>query len=400
MPEQGAGPLAGVRVVELATWVAAPACGMLLGDWGADVVKVEAPGGDVYRGMVRLGPEERNPAFELDNRGKRSITLDLETERGRALLDELLGGSDVLLSNFLPGRLDELGLAPEAMRRRFPRLVVATLTGFGEAGPDRDRPSYDMGGFWARSGMADMHTAIGEPPPTLRGAAGDHLSASALAAAICAALLERVGTGEGRHVTTSLLRNGLWALSQDANILLRSGVALPSGGRAVSRNPLYNCYLTRDGRWLWLLGLLPDRHWPALAVALGHPEWLDDERFASMAARAEHSPLLAELFDEAFARHDLEDWRGVLDGAGVWWEPVATMAEALDDPQADAAGVFVAVDHDGDAVRAIAGPVDFVGSAPSPGRAPEAGEHTEEVLLELGHTWDEIVELRDGGALG
>ena len=395
------GPLTGVRVVELAMWVAAPACGALLADWGADVIKVEPPVGDPMRGLVKFGVPDADPVFELDNRGKRSITLDLSDAGGRAVLEELLATADVFLSNLRPAALDEFGLAPDALCERFPRLIVATLTGFGEQGAHRDRPSYDMGGFWARSGLAAMHTPVGAEPPTLRGAAGDHLSSVGFAGGVCAALFEREHTGRGRHVSTSLLRNGMWALSQDANITLRVDAELPTNGRASASNPLYNSYRTADDRWLWLLGLVPDPQWPRIAAALGRTEWLDDERFSTMVGRAQHGAELKAMLEAEIAARTLDEWRPILEQADVWWEPVATLREALADPQAAAAGVFLELERpDGTSVPTIAGPITFAGGSTRATRHPELGEHTEELLLSLGHDWPEIVELRESGALG
>src|SRR4051794_5711127 len=338
MPERE-GPMSGVRVVELAAWVAGPAAGAVLSDWGAEVVKVEPVAGDPFRHMVKMGVEGMNPPFELDNRGKRAIGLDMTRPEGRAVIDQLLAGADVFISNLRPATLAALGFGPDEVRVRHPRLVVATLTGFGESGPDRDRPSYDMGGFWARAGVAAAHTVDGAEPPILRGAAGDHMAAMSLVAGISAALLARERTGEGAHVATSLLRNGIYFIGQDTNVRARIGATFPmGGGRQRSVNPVYNSYRTADGRWIWLLGLQPDRHWPLVAVAVGRPEWLDDERFGTMEQRRDNAPALIAMLDEIFATRTLADWSAVLDDVGVWYEPVAVLDEVIDDPQLAAVG--------------------------------------------------------------
>jgi crotonobetainyl-CoA:carnitine CoA-transferase CaiB-like acyl-CoA transferase len=398
-----AGPMVGVRVVELAAWVAGPAAGAVLADWGAEVVKVEPVHGDPFRYMVKLGTEGMNPPFELDNRGKRAIGLDVTTPDGRAVFDELLARADVFLSNLRPGTLEGLDLAPEQLHERFPRLVVATINGFGDDGPDRDRPSYDVGGFWARSGLAASHTFDGGEPPQLRGAAGDHMSAMSLVAGISAALFARDRTGEGRHVSTSLLRNGVYALGQDVNVRLRAGISFPmGGGRRAATNPLYNTFRTADGRWIWLLGLQPDRHWPLITVALDHPEWLADERFDEMASRRENAPALLELLDATFADRTLEEWVTLLDEAGVWFEAVRTIDEVVEDPQVRAAGALVAVCSAvaDETVPSVASPVDFDGTSRSDGRpSPELAEHTREILLELGRTTDQIRDLEERGVI-
>jgi crotonobetainyl-CoA:carnitine CoA-transferase CaiB-like acyl-CoA transferase len=393
------GPMTGVQVVELGAWVAGPAAAAVLADWGAQVIKIEPIDSDPFRGMVSLGPEGVNPAFEFENRGKRSLSLDVATPKGRQILADLLWSADVFITNLRPATLESLGLDPAALHKAHPALIVATLNGFGERGPDRDRPSYDMGGFWARSGLAASHTLDGGEPPILRGAVGDHMAAMSLVAGISAALFERNRTGNGRHVSTSLLRNGLYAGGQDANIYARTGACLPmGGGRQQATNPLYNTYKTADGRWLGLLGLQPDRHWPAIAKALGHPEWLGDERFDSFLMRRTHSSALISLLDDVFVQRTLAEWSAILEENKIWWEPVSTLTEAVDGDQLSASGGLVDVPVSGSAgvSRTIASPVDFDGvSAADLTRSPEFAEHTEEVLLELGMDWPDIAALRD-----
>jgi crotonobetainyl-CoA:carnitine CoA-transferase CaiB-like acyl-CoA transferase len=321
------GPLAGVRVVDLGACVAGPAVAAILADWGADVVKVEPVHGDPFRFAAAVGPGGINPAFELDNRGKRSIAVDATTPEGREVIDRLLGVADAFVTNLRLSTLDAWSLHPGDLVGRFPRLVVATLTGLGDDGPDCDRPSYDIGGFWARSGLAAAHTVNGEPA-LLRGAVGDHFAAMALAGGICAALLEQRTTGRGQHVATSLLRNGWYGLGQDVNFRARLGGWF-SYGRREAPNPLFNSYPTGDGRWLWLLGLQPDRHWSVIAVALGHPEWLEDPRFADHAAQRARNVELREVIEQTFITRSLAEWAVVLDELGVWWEPVMTLDEVF-----------------------------------------------------------------------
>jgi len=400
----GVGPVAGAKVVELAAWVAGPAAGAVLADWGATVVKVEPVLGDPFRHMVKLGVEGMNPPFELDNRGKRAIGLDVTAPDGRAVLDELLADVDVFISNLRPGTLERLDLTPDQLRQRHPRLVFATINGFGDDGPDRDRPSYDVGGFWARSGLAASHTLDGAEPPQLRGAAGDHMSAMALVAGISAALFARDRTGTGCHVGTSLLRNGIYALGQDVNVRLRAGVSFPmGGGRRAATNPVYNTFRTADGRWIWLLGLQPDRHWPLIAVGLDHPEWLADERFDDMVSRRENAGALLDLLDAAFATRTLAEWVDVLDEAGVWFEAVRTIDEVVEDPQVHAVGAVISVPGpagDESTIPAVASPVDFDGVSRAGGLAvPERAEHTRQILRELGRTEAQIDELGERGVV-
>lgn len=401
VPVGAGGPLAGVRVVELGVWVAVASAAAILADWGADVVKVEPLTGDPFRQVARVGPDGPNPAFELDNRGKRAIAVDLGDDRGREVLDLLLGDADIFLTNMRPRTLAAWGLDPASLRQRHPSLVVGTLTGYGAHGEQRDRPSYDVGGFWARSGLADAHS-VGGQPPSLRGAVGDHVSALSLAAGVCASLAARERTGRGHHVATSLLRNGLFALSQDANYLARLGAWFPSD-RGSAANPLYNSYRTADDRWLWLLGLQPDRHWPIIAVTLGHPEWLGDPRFEDVDAQRANAAALIGLLEEAFATRPLEEWSAALDDAGIWWEPVRRLDEVLADEQLLANGGLVDVPApcSGEPIRTIATPVDFDGrSRVSTGGAPELGGHTDEVLRAAGCTDEHIRQLRSDGVVG
>jgi crotonobetainyl-CoA:carnitine CoA-transferase CaiB-like acyl-CoA transferase len=392
-------PLQGVRVIELGAWVAGPAAGAILADWGADVIKVEPVTGDPIRLASRVGPDGANPPFELDNRGKRSVALDVSDPDGRPAFDALLAGADVFVSNLRPTVLDGWDLAPDALLERFPRLIVATLTGYGDRGPLRDRPSYDIGGYWARSGQAAAHTVGGEPP-LLRNALGDHHSAMALVGGVCAALHARHATGRGRHVATSLLRNGWYGVSQDVAFLSRTGAwfQLP---RKEFTNPLFTAYPTRDDRWLWLLGLQPQRHWAEIAVALDHPEWLADERFVDAVAMRENAAALNDLIESAFRTRTLEEWGPILEENGVWWEPVLTIDEVLVDEQLLAAGGMVTTPLvDGTTIAAPATPVDFDGVSKVGDRPPpDLGAHTDEVLVEAGLTAGQIALLRERGVI-
>jgi crotonobetainyl-CoA:carnitine CoA-transferase CaiB-like acyl-CoA transferase len=391
-------PLGGVRVIELGAWVAGPAAGAILADWGADVIKVEPLAGDPIRVSVRIA-EGVNPPFELDNRGKRSVTLDVGDPEGRETFDALLAGADVFLTNLRPVTLERFGLAPELLLDRFPRLVVATLTGYGDRGPLRDRPSYDIGGYWARSGQAAAHVTNGEPP-LLRNALGDHHSAMALVGGVSAALYARNTTGRGRHVATSLLRNGWYGVSQDAAFLSRIGTWFQLSRKQFT-NPLFTTYPTADGRWLWLLGLQPERHWAEIATALGHPEWLADERFADALAMREHATAMNDLLEEVLLTRTLEEWGPILDEHGVWWEPVLTIDEVLVDEQLLAAGGMTTTALvDGTEVPIPATPVDFDGvSKVSTLPPPDLGAHTDEILAEVGLSAEQIAALRQRGVI-
>jgi crotonobetainyl-CoA:carnitine CoA-transferase CaiB-like acyl-CoA transferase len=377
----------GVRVVELGIWVAGPAAGGILADWGADVIKIEPPRGDPARTFSRMlgGDMATNPVFELDNRSKRSVVVDLRTEPGRATALELVATADVFLTNIRLETLRHFGLDPESLRASFPRLVYAIITGYGIAGPDADRPAYDIAAYWARAGVAASLTPPGADLPFQRGGMGDHTVGMTAAAMISAALLARERTGVGDFVSTSLLRQGAYTIGFDVNVALMWGLPIGIGTRTAMGNPAANNYTAGDGRRFWIVGIEAERHWPPLARAVGHPEWVDDPRFATPAARFQNArELIAEL-DAIFATRSLDEWAPVFAAEpDFFWSPVQTIDELLADPQFHAAGGLVEV-PDGDATTPmLATPADFAVHAAGPRRrAPELGEHTEEVLAEI-----------------
>jgi crotonobetainyl-CoA:carnitine CoA-transferase CaiB-like acyl-CoA transferase len=396
------GPLDGVRVVELGVWVAGPGAGGVLADWGADVVKIEPPTGDPARSFASMlgGDLPFNPPFELDNRSKRSIVIDLTTDDGRDLAYRLLDGADVFVTNVRLAALARLGLDHETLTRRCPRLVYAAITGYGLEGPDKDRAAYDIGAFWARSGLASLLTSPGAHPPFQRGGMGDHSAGMSLAAGVCAALVARERTGHGQLVATSLLRQGMYTIGFDVNTTLRFGVSIGVATRESMGNPVINSYRDRDGRWFWLIGLEGERHWPDLCRAVGHPEWMEDERFADARGRRKNSAELCGLLDEIFATRGRDEWGEVFDREDVWWAPVQTVDEVVDDPQARAAGALVEVPDDGGTATMVATPVDFADTPWRPrSMPPELGQHTDAILAELGVTADEVEALRGRGVV-
>jgi hypothetical protein len=395
------GPMRGIKVVELGFWIAGPACAGILADWGAEVVKVEPLTGDPFRGMTAFWQMvtgyEANPPFEVDNRGKRSIALDYGTDEGRTVLVDLIGQADVFVTNLRPGALRRAGLDHETLTARFPRLVYASVTGMGLEGPEADRPAYDVGMFWARSGVAAALTAEGQNLPYQRGGMGDHMAGLAGAAGVSAALFERERTGRGQVVATSLMRIGAYMMAWDLNLALRFGVATVGVNRGAPPNPLISYYRCADGRFVWLLGLEGDRHWPVVMRALDREDLVDDPRFADTFGRAQNAAALVGEMDAVIGARTLDEWADRFDECGVWWSPVQSVHELVDDPQARAAGCFVPVPTgDGETREMPANPVSFHESTSVPaGPPPEFGQHTEEVLLDLGYDWDRIIELKD-----
>jgi crotonobetainyl-CoA:carnitine CoA-transferase CaiB-like acyl-CoA transferase len=384
-------PLDGIRVIELCQWVAGPAAGGLLADWGADVVKVEAPAGDPQRRIyasVGIDKELPNPAFAQDNRGKRSVVLDLADATDRDRFERLLAGADVFLTNLRPDALERLDLDPAAVSGRHPTLVVTALSGYGSVGPARDVPGYDIGAFLARSGLARTNSPPNEPPLVTRGGVGDHITGMATALGVMTALFDRSRTGRGRVVETSLFATGMYAGSWDLSIQLTMGRLSSLRPRERAQTPMVNNYRSSDDRWFYLIGLEAGRHFPGLARAIDRPELADDDRFASASAIARNAETLIALLDDVFATRTLDEWAERFDGHDVWWAPCQTMAEVAADPQAHALGTFLETPDrtapDTATVRTVAGPIRFDGAVYGPRTpVPALGEHTAEVLAEL-----------------
>ncbi|MFK7917086.1 MAG: CaiB/BaiF CoA transferase family protein [Ilumatobacter sp.] len=378
-----AGPLSGVRVIELGVWVAGPAAGGIMADWGADVIKVEPEAGDPQRSMfASLGVRADLPVppFELDNRGKRSVVLDLRDGADMERFHGLLDTADVLISNMRLGALERLGLGSETVCERHPHLVYGVITGYGTTGPDRDRAGYDIGAYWARSGAAHTIVPPGQLPPGLLSGAGDHQTGMALAAGVMAKLIERARTERGGFVSTSLLRNGMYTNGWDTAIHLRFRKRSATTHRTASATPLVNSYMASDDVGFWLICLEASRHWPNLIKAIDRSDLGEQERFASAKSRLEHCvDLIAEL-DATFAARPAAHWTERFDEFDVWWAPIQSIAQMLEDPQAQPGIVEMTAREGEREFRSVATPVDFEGYELRPGPVPILGEHTDDVL--------------------
>ncbi len=283
---------------------------------------------------------------------------------------ELVADADVFLTNVRVPALRRAGLDPDTLRQRFPRLVYAIITGYGLAGPDADRPAYDIAAFWARSGIAAALTPPGRELPFQRGGMGDHSVAMSAAAGISAALFARERTGKGELVSTSLLRQGAYTIGFDVNVALMWGLAIGVGTRTTMGNPAINNYTAGDGRRFWIVGLEGERHWPPLARAVGRPEWLTDERFATPAGRFQHATELIGLLDEIFATKTLDEWAEVFAvEPDFFWSPVQTIDDLLADEQFHAGGGTVDVPDADGTTTMLATPVDFAEHPAAPARA-------------------------------
>jgi crotonobetainyl-CoA:carnitine CoA-transferase CaiB-like acyl-CoA transferase len=395
---------AGIRVVELAQWVFVPVAGALLADWGADVIHIEPLQGDPYRGLmtqgIGAGKAGVNLSMALANRGKQSLAVDVRSERGRAVMEQLLGSADVFLTSLRPKALSRLGLDAESVRERYPRLVYARGHGYGVRGPDADHAGYDASAFWSRGGLAHILTPPHlDYPISQRGAMGDRNGAMALAFGIAAALLKRERHGVGAVVDVSLLATAMWTLSSDVLATLGGTPPTPAPGRGATPNPLVGVYRTKDGRHIQLVFLEADRYWPDLCRVIGREDLLADPRFADMRTRAENGAACMAELDAAFAERTFAEWKTVLAGFDAPWAPVQAVTELIDDPQVTANGYIAGVDDDGVMYQLPNVPVQFDGQPAALRRAPEHGEHTEAILLDLGYDWDEIGALRDAGAI-
>lgn len=385
VPHHGLSALSDLKVVELGVWVAAPAAAALLADWGADVVKVEPPTGDPMRwvfGSLGIDDDMPNPAFALDNRGKRSVVLDLRDPESRERFEELLASSDVLLTNLRPDALDKLGLEPDATVARHPHLVYCSVSGYGLQGDDRNRPAYDLGAFWGRSGLA-IQMADGEGNPlNARGGIGDHITGLATLSGVLAAVLEQRATGKGRVVEVSLMRTGTYVLGWDLGLQLVLGKVAGSEPRDRTQNPLLNSYRTSDDRWFFLTGLEVDRHLPSVLRALDRTDLHDDPRFADAATIRRNRREVIALLGEIVATRTFDEWAERFDAEGVFWAAAAVPGEVVVDPQLEANDGFVEVS--GGAMRSVNGPVSFHDMERATDvEVPGLGEHTDEILAEL-----------------
>ncbi|MTB11401.1 MAG: CoA transferase, partial [Actinobacteria bacterium] len=354
------GPLEGVKVVELGVWVAGPAAAGVMADWGADVVKIEPMSGDPARSFQFMygGNPPDNPVFELDNRNKRGVAIDITTEAGRDAAYRLIDEADVFVTNVRAAALQRSGFDYATLGPRNPQLIYGLITGYGLTGPDADRPGFDISAFWARTGMAHMMTPPGNTIPTLRGGMGDHSTGVTFAGAISAALFSRERTGKGQMVTSSLLRQGVYTIGFDLNMVLSWGRHPPINNRFEARNPSVNTYQSSDGKWFFVVGVEGDRHWAPLARVVGKPELIDDPRFNSIRHRAINFEELRQILDVSFAERTMDEWERLFaDEPNMFWSPIHSADEILSDEQLRHAGGLVEVPNGDGTTQMIASPV-------------------------------------------
>jgi crotonobetainyl-CoA:carnitine CoA-transferase CaiB-like acyl-CoA transferase len=397
----------GIRVLEVASWTYVPVAGAVLAEWGADVIKVENPeGGDPQRGLVTAGLVPAGGVahmFELPNRGKRSVGINLASPEGREVLLQLAARCDVFLTNYLPAARKKLGIDVDDIRAANPNIIYVRGSANGQQGRESERGGYDQCTFWGRSGAADgamtgdLDYPIGQP-----GAAyGDVLGGLTIAGGISAALLHRERTGEALVVDNSLIAMGIWAMGANLAGAAAYGLdRIPRMPPAKAPNPLVNTYRTADDRHLSLVMLDSDRFWPELVTVLGAAELIDDPRFCSHAARGANNVECVAALAELFARRTLAEWKVLMaDTRGVW-SPVQRPSEVLEDPQV-LANHYVAdlEDHEGVPFKLVTSPLQFNEQPGTARRAPTHGEHTDDVITDLGYSMDELLDLKIKGAV-
>lgn len=378
--------LQGLKVVEMATWVAGPGCAGIMADWGAEVIKVESPEGDATRGFYPDTAESPgNPIFALENRGKKGVVLDIARPAGRAALMALLRDADVFVTNVRPGSLQRLGLDYESLKHEFPRLIYAAVTGYGLQGPEANTPAFDITAFWTRSGAARAMIPTDQEPFPSRPGFGDHMTALATLSGVLAAVHERTVTGWGRLVETSLIRAAAYAMGWDLSLQLRYGQVVTAQPRHERPSAISGFFRTADDRWICIVPRGANC-FPNMMRVIGRTEVLDDPRYALPIADLEAVREVRAMIDAVFGALTLEELAERLTACDLAWAAMASLAELAASDMAEQAGCFETVsDGWGGAFRAPAAPARFPEGAPPVGRAaPKLGEHTCEVLEAAG----------------
>jgi formyl-CoA transferase len=396
-------PLAGLRVLDISSFIAGPAAAVVLCDWGAEVIKVEGPEGDPNRTIMHDSPNypraKVNYPWQMDSRNKRGISLDLKKPDARAALDRLIVTADILICNFPPPVRDKLKLTYEDVKKVNPKLIYASLTGYGESGPDRDRPGFDVTAYFARSGLLEAQRYEGGPPGVPSPAQGDRATAMSLVSAILLALMHRTKTGEGSWVGTSLIGNGLWACGVMAQAALVGAYLPPRPPIDRPRSALGNIYRTSDERWIQLMIVREDKLWVPLCRAIDRPELPDDPRFKTQDERRARSGELATILREKFASNTFDYWMKKLAAHDITFGVMNRPQDVPDDEQAVYEGTLVDTAIP-EMPRTLANPIRLGFAEQRVAHAaPTLGQHSAEILREAGFSADEIAALKSSGAM-
>jgi crotonobetainyl-CoA:carnitine CoA-transferase CaiB-like acyl-CoA transferase len=397
--------LEGIRVVEVASWSFVPSSGATLADWGADVIKIEHPvTGDPQRGLISSGVVTAagsvNHFIEQPNRGKRSLGLDIASDAGREVLRKLVEQSDVFVTNLLPASRARAGIDVDDVRAWNPKVIYARGNGYGPRGEQAGRGGFDLAVYWARGGIGDsLITGDGEWPAPQRPAFGDVFGGFAIAAGIVAALFKRERTGVPSVVDVSLLGTAVWQLAQDIVGAGITGQPIPKFNLEEMANPVATIYRTADGRFLALMLLQADRFWAELCRRIERPDLIEDPKFANAAVRFQNRRECIAILRATFEAQPLAHWEKALNDFEGVWDIFRTAPELHDDPQVKANGYLPSMtDGNGNTFSVAASPVQFDERSLELTAAPEHGQHTEEILLELGYDWDQIVAFKEIGA--
>ncbi len=391
--------LAGLRVIDAASFLAGPCATTIMSDYGADVIKIEPLTGDGHRRLSGSHPVDYT--WQLTNRNKRSLALDFTREPGRSVLLRLLDGADVVLFNLRGDQLQRYDLGFDTLQRRNPKLIVAQISGYGLEGSEASRRAFDTTGWYARSGILDVMRDKDRPPAPPAGGVGDHATAMTLFGAIMLALYRRQQTGSGGMVSTSLAATGAWANGLQVQGMLAGFDATERRDQEGWSNPFSNVYRTADGRHIMLALASPDQEWPRLAKALGHAEWASDPRFTDMRSALKHRHALRALIADAFARLDITAADAALKANDLTFSVIATLSDVVDDAQLIANGLIVATDSaEPGYERTLATPFNLHGVPQrTPTRAPHIGEHSRAILVQAGFNDQEIDALIDQGVV-
>ena len=392
----------GLKVVDFASFIAGPSAAVILSDFGADVIKVEPPSGDLWRHGHEIPPQPQAKdayPFQLANRNKRSITLDLKSPGAQSVLERLVRWADVFIVNTPHPARKKLKLEYEDVAQWNPRLIYADLTGFGEKGPDATLPGFDITAYWARSGLLSMTRDAGSPPTWPVAGSGDNATAVGLYAATVTALYRRERTGKGSYVTTSLLAEGVWSASVFIQAALCEANFFGLHDRAHPANAALNVYRASDGTWFVLI-VMPDKL-AAVAKAIGRTDLLTDPRFSDPAKLMANMPQLTVILDQIFSSQPMSHWYEVFNGVHVTFGAVREPKEVVNDPQLRANDIVVPLEGAGGKLTStISSPIQVHGVTKVPAkRAPQIGEHNEEVLKELGFDAKAIDGLRASGVI-